>query len=489
MNVVQVIFILLVLGTAGNAHALPNLQALKTASLAEQKCVCTGFRSGVRFAEVRETASPLGARTTAEVVAGAEAAIQASVEGAEAGFVIAPLQLFSDYAGTANLQVTLAALEEGRTRAGLGLNFVHVTLPSPQAVGISSCDYDEQAYRTQLDALDDNLKQVCREIVAMLPDPTDTPIGGNLTEGEVSRAPDIWKGARYACGIAANPPETALSPGNSCQKAWTFELAAAYVNLAIGFAEKRLVALGEAESRTLSGLRDLKDRNTDALGALLAHDAPGFTSGISDEALAEAVRKYAWRNPRWTVGADALIELFPFRSGFNPDPETPLPKGELAKWSASVAASYGCGRWASKVGAVVNQERSAPDDSFEMLGLGPTVGLSFVLGTLSNAPLVDENGDITLKDGGLPPRLIVGLDGSAIFAVKRPESQPSILDNLKLTSWMELRFTEKLAIRVGIPFETTTVQRDENADVDPPVPELRKRQYSVPAFVQTVLKI
>ncbi|WP_143195800.1 hypothetical protein [Archangium sp. Cb G35] len=479
----------------GAAVAAPDLEQLKQASLEERKCLCKQLdskelskqvRPKARFVRVRETTSPVDAQSAAgELLARAEVALQASVEGAKAGFTIAPLQFDKDYAGPVNVQLTVAAFEDGRTRLGAALNLAYTAAdPSPQDLGLSFCGYDEAAYRASLDKLGSSMNQTC-ELIAALPDPAPT-----FAPGEEPRERQTWRTSRFLCGVAEAPQvEPPTAPG-ACKVAWTFEDAAARIVRALDNETERLNALGApAQSERTQYTEKLRAINIEQT-ALKDYKTPGFLSGIDDDALKVSIRRFAWKSTRWVVGVDGRIEAFPQTFGFNPDPDpekNPLPQAQLSAWRIELAGSVGRERASLKLGLLFGQERTKHTDPLDLLSVGPSVKVSYVLGSLAGE-LTDPTGNLLLRKGELPPLLLLGFDSSVAFATVRPKTHPRPVDKANAAVWLEFRFTEKLAVRTGLQLDVKTVTRAGDTTKTPPITELRDLQYSIPVFVLTAMQ-
>ncbi|GEN11171.1 hypothetical protein SAMN05443572_11421 [Myxococcus fulvus] len=469
------------------AAAQPALEQLKQASLREQACLCKKLDAQVEFTRIRESTSPVDAASSAgEVLSRAEAAIQTSVEDTQAGFTIAPLRFILDQYSPIDPQLTLAALDDGRTRLGVALNgvFSHADTSSPGAAGISFCSYDEVGYRKTLDDLGRALSRACHLVATLPPPPLDFP-----PDEEAALKHETWRIARHLCGVpGARPVAPPEASENSCKAAWTFEDAAHRVIGAARNEEVRLDKSRAADEEERTRFRERLAAVSDERDELVQHRAPNFLP--SDTSLAQALRRNAWARSRFVVGIDGRMDFFPWKEGFNPAPnpeEDPLPKSQLAAWQVNLAGSWGHQRTFIKLGLRLEQERSAPTDELPPLSPGLSFKLTYTLGALAGS-LTDPAGELLPIEGKLPPHVLLGVEGAIAFVNKRTAVHPYLVDNANAALWLEFRFTEKLAVRTGFQLDAKTVTRAEDTTTTPPTPELSKLQYSVPAFVLTALQ-
>lgn len=476
----------LVLCLSSAALASPALDQLKQASLHEQRCLCQQLETQTLFTRVRETTTPVDSQSSAgELLARAEAAIQASVDDAKAGFTIAPLRFIEGYKGPLNPQLTFAAFDDGRTRLGAALNGVYSVAknPSPKGLKISFCSYDEGAYRNTLDRAGPSLRRACA-VVASLPDPAPGFSPGD--EEPIER--ETWRIVRHLCGVDEAPQVETKSPPGSCKQTWTFEDAAIRVVRAIQNETIRLERIGVPAQKEMSQLTERLEPFTAELQTLAEHEAPGFVPRFTT--IEDAIRQYAWRRSRYVLGVDGRVDFFPLKGGFNPSAEpdkNPLPRAQLASWQANLAGSWGRERVFLKMGLLLGQKQSEHMDSLNPLSPGLSFKATYVVGALVGQ-LTDDEENVQVEGQELPPHLLVGMEGSVAFVTKRTPTHPNLVDNANAALWLEFRFTEKLAVRTGFQLDAETVTRPEDTSSTPPRAELGKLQYSVPAFVLTALQ-
>src|SRR5215831_3541500 len=103
----------------------------------------------------------------------ASAAVGADVDGALAGVTVSPLLLFGVLTPH-QLKVTLATLEGGKLRVGLGYSHEGIWDPNTyQALGLAACRLTD-AYiarvEREMDALEEPFLRVCRALIEVLPE-------------------------------------------------------------------------------------------------------------------------------------------------------------------------------------------------------------------------------------------------------------------------------------------------------------------------------
>src|SRR5215471_14101443 len=121
-------------------------------------------------------ASPRTGITRADSVTAvsvASAAVGADVDGALAGVTVSPLLLFGVLTPH-QLKVTLATLEGGKLRVGLGYSHEGIWDPNTyQALGLAACrltDADIAKVEREMDALEEPFLRVCRALIEVLPE-------------------------------------------------------------------------------------------------------------------------------------------------------------------------------------------------------------------------------------------------------------------------------------------------------------------------------
>lgn len=472
------------------------LKRLYQASIDERQCLLNEFAipadatRQARYEDVVEVGTPISLRNGITTVELAEAAIQTSIDGTVAGVSVAPLALAGVDTGPSDVTVTLAALEEGRTRLGLAWAIQSGLGLSPGALGLEKCKLEGDAlkdYRRKLDQVRLAHEDVCQRFFSgLIPQPPE-PTSGDSDSKRLARMRKMWEEVRYSCGFGTTPaPQEAQT---RCKKEFTFKDALLRAWALLEFRRERLEQMrDEGVPGAEESLRELTEQMEAAENSLRFYDPgsdryfeePGVTSCHSDEDISRAYTRTVWSQTRYTGGAAALVEAFPQRFGFNPEPDTALPSGEVAKWEARVEGALQSGRLQLVAGAGVGVEREKFTDDFVTV-VSPSLAIAYVLGSLSSEPLF-KNGQLhVLKEGKLPPRLSIGLDASTQLSIDRPETQRKLVREFRAALFFDFIFTDKLSFRLGIPVEAETVTRESD--------DVSDLQWSIPVFVQTALEL
>ena len=401
---------------------------------------------------VAERVAGLDAQGTATTVDLASAALRTDVEGAEAGLSVAPFALF----GSVNerlvaFNVFVGALKNEQTRVGARYAFERGWVPdSLQAIGLPACPFEEARFTAAVQALWTHFDKVCEAVLAAAPLPAGT--------GAADR--DAVEVAEAACGrsIPARSP-----PG------------------ALVLLLRSVVKGAEAESRRDATHAESFTRLRASLDALRAFKFPLATACHSKAAIAAAFRQSQWDRLRFRAGLLATLDSFPRKFGFNPDPAQPLPHGQVGTWSVRAEVSAEKKRW-GLVGGLGYGRGRAELGSPLTGGWTPSLSFSFLAARLGGGPLVDaETGLLRLDDGKMPPTLVLGLSAKAEVAEDRPASQGTRFNSAEVVAFLDVKVTEKLTFRLGVPLRGRIAVRKS--------PERRDLQWTVPVHVVTVLKL
>lgn len=405
---------------------------------------------------------PENAATTADRLA---VALKTDIAGTEAGVTAAPFGL-AENPSLRGFNLTLGALKNDMVRVGASYSHdFSKPLLGPEDIGLKSCELDEARLGEELELVGQSLDAVCRNVIWLVPEPPE-----KNDKGKIDRRPrDRWRTARIACG---------LEKGST-----------GYPGPAEG------LTLTEAIASIKSAIRIAKDKNTDVDRAVTAgasdmkrieqFDLPTGTSCHADKEIAAAFQRARWKSTRVRLGTSVTGEFFPRKSGFNPDPSKPLPKGEASKWQARAEVSVGRRRldFAAGVGAgQVREDLASPLRGF----LSPSASLAFAAFNLSPDPLVDK-GTLNLPDGKVPPHVVLGLDAKGEIALSRPDSQTTRFNKVEVLPFVDFKITEKLSFRLGAPIRAEIAIR--KADDKKGIAEQRGLQWTVPFSVVTVIKL
>jgi hypothetical protein len=321
--------------------------------------------------------------------------------------------------------------------------------------------------------------EVCAQIAKLqLPEPP-----GNALEDKRKRFRSAIRGA---CGLEDPVPRT-VSRGMT-------EITKGLRNL---YDLYSLLTAGSTEmSSAMSSARDviagLLATATDKF-ASYKEPGPDDCDSQSQDALRDAAVRAAWNLTRVRLGLSVRSDLFQRQRGFNPDhgpPDhpTPLPDGRLKDGEIRFEVSYARRGFEFVAGVGAGQSRLALAD--DLVGyISPSLSIAFTAASLSHDRLYDKDKDgeiLHVVDGALPPHLVLGVDAQLQYAPSPPTIQVVKIQRVGVTGFADFRFTDKLAVRVGIPVAAELLARKSKVDGT----EVKlDRQWSIPAFVATVLKL
>lgn len=402
-------------------------------------------------------------------IAAAQAAIQGSVDGAEAGFSIAPLLLLGVQSNH-QLTVGLGALKEGKTQLTLAYTYQDAPALRYGTLGISSCDFHPGALAHQIDALRSDVKAVCDGAIAKLTTKPSAPFTGQ-TQPEFDHELKRWQGAHEYCADPSKAPDVAV--------------AILTIVDAVNDAKSRADALNQGPEGIVPAQASLRS-NLEALsGFKFEKPADCITEKVIDGAYAD----YTWRQTRFKRGVSGVVEAFPRVWGFNPTPDTKLSQGDVSKASLRVEGTLDSRGFEAVLGFGVGGSREASTDPMYLV-ISPSFSVAVTVAglgaPLTTKDLVTGEEHLNLVNGtDLPPRVLLGLDLSLDYACGKPAYQVTSIQAFNATAYAEFRFTEKLALRAGIPLQAQL--QTENDDKKNPVK--RDLQWSLPVFVSTALKL
>jgi hypothetical protein len=375
----------------------------------------------------------LGLPDAATVAQRAQAAIHTTGRGTQAGVTVALLGM----AGVnipGDVQLSLAALSSGATRFGAAAAYnlgptVDGSIPLAE-LQVPACEFDEQVEIRALAAVRDAFVGICNEVIQK------APTGVAADE------------AKRLCGFTAG---SGASPG----------LQSTIATL------QKAIAEGQRSLTTMQKAR---------LNALAAFREPRPDDCLTDDGLNLALVRYDWRHMTHELGVGGSTTVLPFHLGFQPD--TPLSQGEWL--SVDTRASYTGHYQYFDVTVALGWSRARDDATAPLLSTFTwSLSPSLAVLPLSSAPLM--TGDLpTLVAGKLPPRLVVGLDfdGALVTAGAPTDLGLSTID---VGVHVDFRFTDSLAVRLGVPFRGTRLVRDSDG--------ASGLSWTLPVSITTVLAL
>lgn len=403
-------------------------------------------------------AAGIGGANTLTAIELAKASVSGSVEGTEAGASVSPFPLLGWDTGPHQAKIALAALTNGVTRFALGYAHQPIWQPATYAdLGLGPCPFDAKVEKTLREKLETNraaFRRVCEVLVAAIPAPPPTADPHDLAG---------HRDSRDACGLPGEDrPDLTLG------------------NAAANFVQ----AVKSADQRLDRTSRDALDARADAvkpqLDQLRAFDLPLAVACHKDDiADAYARQDFAHRQLRWGIAGQ--LDLFSITWGYNPDPSTPLTKGEISAWLVRAELSWQQSRAQVVANLGGGQSRTTPHETLHLVA-SPSLSFAWILGAIGREPLV-KDGVARVQDGAVVPHANVGFIGSIDYAPKTPSTQKPNVEAVNLTAFLDFIFTTDLSVRLGVPVTAKLVSTKEGV-----VPKTTDLQWSVPTYVAIVLK-
>jgi hypothetical protein len=405
----------------------------------------------------------------------AQAAISTSVAGADAGVTVSPFALLGFQDSPTQVPITLAALKDGVTRFQLGVT----RQGSDRRIEkLERCTLDEAAVRKRNDDLPRAYVAVCTAVAGIKPptvnDENKTAVAYDANDNSEALVHEV----RQACGLEAAQPMT-LGRAAGWISHGLRELRARY-------AERTKVPGDAAVALPAAALEHVQQSDLDVLAAYQPLPRDSCEANAAP-ALEQAATEAAKEATHTRVGVSLRGDLFDHRWGFNPDPKSsPLPDGRLKDAELRVEAAYARRGFEIAGGIGYGQARAAIDS--DLVGyVSPSLSLAWTVASLSGESLYDSNGRLHVVNGALPPHLVIGFDAQAQYAPSPPATQVVNLKKLSITPFFDFRFTDKLAVRFGVPVNAELAAR--KADGMKGILAKQDRQWSVPAFIATVIKL
>jgi len=399
--------------------------------------------------QVSERTPSLSTANASTVVEKAQAAVKTDIAGADAGVSINPLAITGQSTKPVQIIFTAAALKDGVTRFQQAITW---QLDRPAKLDLQDCGPltagEQQAFESAATQLKRSYLEACR-VVANEPQVPGVP---KTAQGEAARA---------ACGL----PSDAKTPQSLVEA--TLDLAGALENL----------------DRTRQGILDhvALPRLVDDLKKVVQPPIDCAT----ESTIADAIVRASWTTPRLRFGLSLRADLFPRKFGFHPEAADPR---ELQRSDSEVRLEFSRGRdrFEFTTGIGYGAGRTSPRAPL-VTYWSPALSVAWTVGSLGDVPLYDTSGRLNVVNRALPPRLVLGVDASLQYATDPPAGQVVNVQKLNVTSYADFRFTEKLTVRVGIPIAAALQTR--KGDMSGGGTDKTDRQWTVPAFVATILKL
>jgi hypothetical protein len=354
-------------------------------------------------------------------------------------------------------KVTLATLDTGNTRVGNAYSWEKVWSPTTyEALGLKQCVLapgDINKLERGIQKLRDDFVTACEQIVSILPN-----------EPGPARAYAV---ARRACGYL--PPLPREPP--------LLDQLYRRINSALD-------ALANSGSEGEAHASALRKKYTEPLNRLKAFRdvIPGLDGCYTDQQIADQYVRKQFAQEDWRAGVGVNLDFLPLLWGFQPDPATPLSKGSLMRLEVRGEASERHGQLEWYVALGLGGQRSKADDDLRFF-LSPTIGASWLLGTIGREPLHDSKGELNLVNGTLPPHVTVGFSALVDITPSPVATQKNNVDQVELIAYADFVFTKELALRVSVPVTAKLVTRTK--DQGGPESAL---QWSAPVSVFAVVK-
>lgn len=405
------------------------------------------------------------------------AALKTGLAGTEAGVSVAPFGLKDPEAGQ-GFNLTLAALEKEITRIGASYSIdLTPALLSPSDIGLAVCKFDEKARKElndSLDALAKSFEAVCRTVAPLISEPEAKDEHGKPNSGPLIE----WHSARVACGLEKSDP--LLNPGPE----HGLRLTLALVNLVSAIQYEG----GRKGHRAPEKLREfeaaVKERETD-IASLRVFDLPTGESCYTDKQLETKFLQKRWETRKTRLGFSLVGEFFPRKEGFNPDASTPLPKGQASKWQGRAEISIEQRQTNVTLGLGVGKSREDLKSPLRRF-LSPAFSISRGALSLSSDPVVKDD-QLNVKNGKIPPSLVIGLNVGAEIALEKPSSQTSRFNKFEIMPFADFKISDKLSVRLGLPYKGAIQVR--KADEAKGITENRGLQRSLPFSILSVIKL
>jgi hypothetical protein len=404
-------------------------------------------------------------------------AIKTTPNGTEAGLVIAPFALAGSKC-LPGLEATFGALKDDFTRAGV--SYTKDASPKLEDVWKTPAACPIGPRIKKLERPRDFYLTACASVVAEVPETLSETSG--LPDAERTAYANRVAQARIACGFAGTNVSSTVS---------TLPEAIALVRRAVEI----INTVGARTDRLIPG-------PVVAIALALAPEATALanwtlasaTSCYDAEDIQGYFRQLYWRVRTWKVAGSVSFDLFPRKYGFSPD-DSELPDGDVKSREARLDFSTTRAGTEFSAGAGFGWSREKLADELRRY-VGPSASIARAYSLLKKSPLT-TNGELNVKDGEMPPRLVVGLSTAVQMAVNKRESQETRFNSVKIQPHLDFLINETLSFRLGVPIKAEIVVRakkDAQAETPttparPAVAEKRALQWTVPVAIVAVLKL
>lgn len=418
-----------------------------------------------------------GTSTGAERLA---AAVDTGLDGVEAGVAVSPLALVPSFAPKIphGPVVSVAALEDGKTRVGAGYG---VTVKQP-------VDATDALRRTACGAPDQRADAVAEAVEEAL---------GVTTENA------------YVAVCEAIVPELATyedaaCPGAACSAAKARRarlLATCSTDIDVLRLSGNTSQLADDDSippRLRAALRSV-----DAHRSTLEQAASTLVitaNGVDTDAFLQTYRARQWKAVSVRLGLDGRVDFARRQFGTRRleangpgepgEPET-LDRGELLAWQVGPAALLKAGRTQLGFGVTAGQAMPVGSDAL-FTSLGPAASFSWLVGFLDDEA-IDRTTDYSDRvpefddDGNLPPHVVLGLRASASVPIALPSFRGDPLNAASVLLHADFVVSNTLKFRLGVPLKAALVEQELETGANPVIPKRTVLRWTVPVVGTTVV--
>jgi hypothetical protein len=436
---------------------------LRDNEIKERSSALQRARDETRFTNVTVRAPVQSELSGLTAIERAAVAIKTDIEDAEAGLQVAPF--IGSGRGWSGLSLSLALLEEDVTQVGLGwaidisndepLTYAELKGADGQPM---VCSWDTRGLNQAIESAREEYGEVC-DIPGTLPIP---PL--DQTQQRVFAERLLM--ARAAC-TGAGVDAIIDTPTFSWGKAQLVAFFRYYEHLLESAAPPL-----QAQARVILG------SGRDAIDAIKAFEFGPFEDCPGAEELKAAIELWRRQESSLRLGFGVQSQFFPWVGGFDPECEGQQdepgcqkdklsfkqvqPRAEVAAIVRGVNLTLG-------LGLAFSREARGEE-------LTPALALALATDWPLTSPL--------RKDA---PRVVLGLEASARLSLDKPAVQKELISEGQITPYLAVEVSDELSFRLGVPLRAELATRE--ADEANQIPEMRSLQWSVPAFIATVLRL
>ena len=227
--------------------------------------------------------------------------------------------------------------------------------------------------------------------------------------------------------------------------------------------------------------------------------APDPYSETTEAAIVAEFQRHLWETPQLRFSVEGNFDFAPIRWGFAPTTaedgmavQKPLSRGELEasqiKGAVYIRYKRVEGLLGFGGGRMLDLEMKA------RTFLLPSAQFGVVVASLDpRIPLLDDKGRLrTTESGDLPPRLVLGVEGSLrpMLGASAADAETSVypqahIEAVRLGLFADFRVQKNLSFRLGIPVEGKMVlqKKDDATGIGQDV----GMQWSIPVFLTTIV--